>query len=114
MPDLTYWEIPSTDVPKTSEFLAELFGWTMTPSTGDYMMFHTESGAPGGIEKCDEAPPRGVRVYVHVDDIPATLADVERLGGEVVQAKTEIGGDHGYWGAFRAPGGCWLGIWSKS
>ena len=114
MPNLVYWEIPSTDVQKTSDFLASLFGWTMTPSTDDYMMFHTGDGPPGGIEKTDAEPPRGVRTYVHVEDITATLADVERLGGTVIQAKTQIGGDHGYWGAFRAPGGCWLGVWSKT
>ena len=113
MPDLIYWAIPSTDVEKSSAFLAELFGWTMTPSTDDYMMFTTGDGVPGGIEKATEPAPRGVSVYVGVDDIPATLAKVESLGGEVVQPKTAVGGDHGYWGALRDPGGTWLGVWSK-
>ena len=114
MPHLVYWEIPSTDVAASSRFLADLFGWTMTPSTDDYMMFETGEGVPGGIQQSETPPSRGIRIYVGVDDIPATLERAASLGGTVVQPKTAIGGGHGYWGALEAPGGCWLGVWSRS
>ncbi len=114
MPHLVYWEIPSTDVAKSSAFHAALFGWTMTPSTNGYMMFETDGGVPGGIEKCDAPVGRGIRIYIGVDDIPATLAKAQSLGGTLVQEKTAIGGEHGHWGAFEDPGGSCVGLWSKT
>ncbi len=109
-----YWEIPTTDLAKTSQFLAELFGWKIAPSGDNYVMFSVEGGMGGGIQQVDEPPGHGIRVYIQVDDIPARLARVEELGGEVLHAKTEIGNDWGYWAEFRAPGGCRLGLWSKT
>ena len=113
MPHLVYWEIPSTDVAKSSAFYAALFGWTMTPSTGGYMMFETDGGVAGGLEPARAPLGRGIRVYIGVDDIPAILQKADTLGGTVIQEKTAIGGDHGHWGSFEDPGGSWIGVWSK-
>ena len=114
MRNLVYWEIPSTDVAKSSAFFAALFGWRMTPSTDDYMMFETDGGIGGGIERARTPPPRGIRIYIGVDDIPTTLQQAEALGGTVVQPRTPIGQDHGYWGALQDPGGAWIGLWSRT
>ncbi len=106
MNKLVYWEIPSTDVQAAAEFFAALFGWEMTPSTDDYMMFKVEGGMGGGIQHVDEVPGHGVMTYVEVDDIPATLERVEQLGGTTLKPKTDIGQDYGFWASFIAPGGC--------
>jgi uncharacterized protein len=111
---LCYWEIPSINVAKSSAFYAKLFGWKMTPSGKDYVMFEVKGGLGGGIQKVKKTPGQGVMVYVEVKDIPATLARVEKLGGKVLKPKTEIGNDWGYWAAFKDPGGCSsVGLWSK-
>ncbi len=115
MSEIVYWEIPTTDVEKTSAFYAALFGWKTTPSSDRYVMVETPGGGLGGIEQVDPPPGHGVAIYVGVDDIPATLARVEALGGTVVKGKTKIGKDYGYWASFRDPGGCRsVMIWSKT
>ena len=114
MNGLCYWEIPSTNVAKSSAFYAKLFGWKMEPSTKDYMMFQAKSGLNGGIQKVKKTPGQGVMVYIEVKDIPATLEKVVKLGGKVLKPKTEIGSDWGYWAVFRDPGGSSsVGLWSK-
>lgn len=114
MNGLCYWEIPSTDVAKSSAFYAKLFGWKMQPSGKDYMMFSVKGGLGGGIQKVKKAPGQGVMVYIEVKDIPATLARVVKLGGKVLTPKTEIGNDWGFWAAFKDPGGCSsVGLWSR-
>jgi len=114
MNKLSYWEIPSTDLAKTSEFLSGLFGWKMEPSGDKYVMFSVEDGMGGGIERTDKEPGHGISVYIEVDDIPAKLKRVEELGGKVLRQKTEIGNDWGFWADFRDPGGATLGLWSKA
>jgi predicted enzyme related to lactoylglutathione lyase len=114
MEKLDYWEIPTTDCERTARFLAELFGWKVTPSTDRYFMASVEGGIDCGIQQADAPPEDGIRVYMGVEDIPATLARVTELGGTVVTPKTEIGGGYGYWADFREPGGCKLGLWSRA
>lgn len=53
-------------------------------------------------------------MHIQVEDIPATLARVVELGGEVIKPKTEIGNNWGFWAGFKAPGGCrGVALWSK-
>jgi uncharacterized protein len=114
MNGLCYWEIPSTNVAKSSAFYQKLFGWKMTPSSEGYMMFQGKSGLGGGIQKVRKAPGQGVVVYVEVKNIPATLKRVVKLGGKVLKTKTEIGNDWGFWAAFKDPGGCsGVALWSR-
>ena len=111
---LCYWEIPSTNVAKSSSFYSKLFGWKVEPSGEGYMMFSVKGGLGGGIQKVKKAPGQGVMVYVEVKDIPATLAKAVKLGGRILTPKTAIGNDWGYWAAFKDPGGCaGVGLWSK-
>jgi len=114
MHHLAYWEIPSTDLGASSAFFAALFGWKMTPSTDDYVMFSVEDGIGGGIPEVEALPTQGIRIYIEVEDIPATLARVSELGGHPKTGKTEIGDGYGYWADFEEPGGCRIGLWSRS
>jgi predicted enzyme related to lactoylglutathione lyase len=112
--ELCYWEIPSRNVAKSAAFYSKLFGWKMTPSGKDYMMFSVKGGMGGGIQKVRKTLGQGVMVYVEVKDIPATLAKVVKLGGKLLRPKTEIGSDWGYWAAFKDPGGCTnVCLWSR-
>lgn len=113
MDKLVYWEIPTTDLEKTTAFFSALFGWKMEPTSDDYVMFQVEDGMGGGIQRVEKDPGHGVMAYVKVDDIPATLSRVQELGGKPLQPKTEIGNDWGYWASFQAPGCPLLGLWSQ-
>jgi hypothetical protein len=114
MPRPVHWHIPSVHPDADARFFEQLFGWKLTPSEDHYWMFAIEDGVSGGIMPVAEPPGHGVTVYVGVDDIPATLARVVELGGEVVRPKSTIGGDWGYWAEFKAPGGCRsVALWSQ-
>jgi predicted enzyme related to lactoylglutathione lyase len=114
MNTLCYWEIPARNVAKSSAFYAKLFGWKMTPSGKDYVMFQSRGGLGGGIYRMKEKPGKGVLVYIKVKDIPAMLRKAVKLGAKVVKPKTEIGGGWGFWAAFQDPGGCAsVMLWSK-
>jgi uncharacterized protein len=114
MSHMVHWEIPSTDVPRSSEFYAALFGWQMQGWSDDYMLFSVEGGMGGGISKVATMPAPAIDVYIGVDDIPATLAKAESLGGRIVQARQEIGGGMGFMAFFEDPCGCRIGLWSQT
>lgn len=113
MNNLCYWEIPATDLKRSADFYAKLFGWKMAESGSNYIMFDVEHGIGGGIFKVDKMPEACIDVYIKVADIPEMLKRVEELGGMVERSKTEIGGDYGFYAYFRDPCGCRIGIWSK-
>ncbi len=113
MHNLVHWEIPATDIARSREFYSRLFGWKMTESGPDYVMFDVEDGIGGGIFRVPAMPEPCIDVYIRVADIPETLRRVEELGGKVEKPKTEIGGGYGYYAFFRDPCGCRIGIWSR-
>ncbi len=110
---MVHWEIPATDVQKSARFYAGLFGWRMVPSFGGYTTFEIDGGVGGGITPVDKVPEYGIDVYIGVDDIGQILKKAEQLGGCIVKSKTEIGGGMGYYGFFKDPCGCRIGVWSK-
>jgi uncharacterized protein len=80
------------------------------------VQFAAEGGPGGGfVEVAGNAPipykPDSLLVYVSTDDIEATLAKVESLGGKTVLAKTEIP-QMGWWAVFSDPTGNRVGLFS--
>ena len=114
MDRLIHWEIPSTDLAKSTKFYAALFGWKTQSWSGDYALFEVEDGVGGGIAKVDEMPEPCIDVYIRVDDIPEALKKAETLGAKVERPKTEIGGGMGFYAYFRDPCGCRIAVWSKA
>jgi uncharacterized protein len=85
---VVHFEILGRDRAALQRFYEELFGWTITPvesTGGGYAMVATaaDRGIGGGIGAFEGAPSH-VTVYVSSDDIEATLARAESLGGGVV------------------------------
>ena len=109
-----HWEIPSTNVRKSSEFYTALFGWQASGVSDSYAMLAVDGGVGGGIVRVERMPGPGVDVYFGVDDIPATLERVTGLGGTPVVPKSEIAPGRGFWAAFLDPCGCRIGIWSAT
>lgn len=115
MSKLVHWEIPSNDLAKSKEFYEKLFGWKFQQWSEDYALFDAKGAVSGALMKVESLPEpgTGIRVYVGVEDMPATLARVEELGGKTQQPKTDIGGGMGFAGSFTDPCGCLIGLWSE-
>ena len=100
--------IPAPNPAVLGPFYAELFGWKLhDPTFNNYHPFHADSGPNGAfVQVNDTTGPKVGEVVIHVstDDIDATLARVEALGGKTLHPKTEI--PHtGWFALFADPAG---------
>jgi predicted enzyme related to lactoylglutathione lyase len=74
-------EIRSADPDATRQFFADLFGWKVA----------SEGGFPGAISPRQGAEDE-VLFFVAVEDVAATLAKAEGLGGSIVQPVQNVPG----------------------
>jgi len=115
-------EIRTQDVEDTARFFAELFGWQVLQRIAEdgspYWIFDT--GGEPRLENLRRGafwlrpasePPRTV-VYVHVDDIDATLKKAAALGGKVITPKVAIG--RAFTAYFASPDGNVFGLWQDN
>ncbi len=117
---IVHVEIPATDPTASGQFYADLFGWTLQHDAQfDYTMFQAEGGPDGGFTKVGtpgadgrQTQPGDVLVYVSTDDIDATLARAEALGGKTVVPKMEIPGA-GWLAIFTDPTGNRIGLYTS-
>jgi uncharacterized protein len=88
-------EIRSEDPDATRSFFAELFGWKVASEGGfpGYTFIDTgsENGPAVAISPRQGAEDE-VLFFVSVDDVGATLAKAEQLGGKVTQPAQEVPG----------------------
>ena len=98
-------EFPALDPRASARFYGDLFGWKIEVAEEyNYPMYLPPSGPGGGFVQVETMPEGGPLVHVGADDIDATLARVQELGGSVDTPKTEIPGV-GWFAIFRAPDG---------
>ncbi len=98
---VTWWEIPVKDLGEAQTFYGTVFGWTFEPFGEGYAGIYSDAAMIGGLSQAGaEDGGEGVRVYVNVADIEATLAAVEANGGAVKTPRQEVGGDMGWWANF--------------
>ena len=91
---IVHAEIRSTDPDATRSFLGELFGWTFPEGAVPgytYVDCGIPDTLPAGIGPVQGGDPL-VTFYVGVESIDATVAEVERLGGRLVQEKVQVPG----------------------
>jgi predicted enzyme related to lactoylglutathione lyase len=91
------WFEIGTDDPESAErFYGELFGWTFRKDDSDPNMEYREVTAPGaelpsgGIMSTGGKFPNYATFYVVVEDVAATVAKAERLGGKVLVPPTTV------------------------
>jgi predicted enzyme related to lactoylglutathione lyase len=102
-------EIRSADPDATRRFFAELLGWQVASEGAfpGYTFIDTGGGAATAI-----GPRQGVEdevlFFVGVEDVAATLARAERLGGTIVQPAQEVPGVT--FGVFADPLGHKVGV----
>ncbi|GAB5078544.1 VOC family protein [Arthrobacter sp. AD-310] len=124
MGGVVHFEIPADDQERAKKFYQEALGWRIDPVPGmDYNMVVTtpmdeSTGAPtepgainGGMFAREDALKTPV-ITVDVEDINATLATVEALGGAVVKPRETIPG-MGSFAYFRDTEGNVMGLWEN-
>ncbi len=112
---IVHVEIPASDPKEAGAFYSQLFGWeTSSYPEMNYTMFDVGSGPGGGFpEICDGFEAGQVLIHVETDDIDASLAKAESLGGTTRVPKTEIP-DIGWYAIFTDPTGNSIGLFTGS
>ena len=80
---LVHVEIGAEDTDRAQGFWSGVFGWDVGPPMSpemDYRMFRTGEDQGGAISGADK--PGNLRVYFDTDDIDATRAKIQELGGQ--------------------------------
>ncbi len=92
----SWFELMTTDTDGAKKFYTSLFGWgTEDMNMGDmsYTVWNVAKEGVGGLMPIPpqaEGMPPSWGVYVTVDDVDATAAMAEELGGKVLVAPTDI------------------------
>lgn len=95
MSAVTHFEIYAEKPAKLADFYRSLFDWQVEQAPGvDYWQIRTEptksGGLGGGLTYRPFPGPRSWVHYVHVSSLDEALAEVQRLGGAVLRAKTAV------------------------
>lgn len=111
---IVHVEISANDREAAGQFYTDLFGWDVQQRPEmNYATFDTKNGPGGGFFPVSNENPAGtVLVYVGTDDIEATLAKAESLGGKTVVPKTEIP-NIGWFAFFKDPTGNQIGLYTE-
>jgi uncharacterized protein len=110
---ICYIDIPATDVARSSDFYAKVFGWEVRQRGDGSTAFSDTVGQVSGTWSVGRAPASqpGLLIYVMVNDAEATVKAIVANGCEIVQP---IGGDAPEITArFRDPGGNVMGIYQE-
>ena len=117
--DWCHIDVLSGDHERARRFYGDVFGWEFEdyPGVGDYTGARTsedgiESGIGGLAQTVGLRPPasNGIVPYLLAPDMDATLAAIQRAGGEVVIPRTDAHG-FGDFAHFRDPDGNLIGLW---
>jgi len=119
--EIVHLELPSRSFERSAAFYGKIFGWRAEGAqSGGHLLFETsraaEQGASGVrgsfiLHALAQAP--GPLPFVAVDDIGATLAEVERLGGRVLVPRLALAGQ-GEFGLLADPDGNVIAVMVRS
>jgi uncharacterized protein len=88
-------EIRSADPDATRAFFADLFGWKVASEGAFPGYTFIDTGAEGGTYVAispRQSAEDEVLFFVGVEDVDATLAKAEKLGGTIIQAAQHVPG----------------------
>jgi predicted enzyme related to lactoylglutathione lyase len=120
---VVHFEIPFDDGERASTFFSEVFGWRLDPMPDmKYVLVTTgpsDQGPPsepgfvnGGMLARGEPVGRPV-IVIDVEDIDATLTEIERLGGSRVTDRQTVG-EMGFSAYFTDSEGNLMGLWQNA
>jgi predicted enzyme related to lactoylglutathione lyase len=110
---ICYLEMPATDVARSAEFYANVFGWSVRTRGNGSTAFDDGVGQVSGtwVTGRPPLPAGGLTVHIMVDDMERTLAAVLANGGTIV---TPVGAHHPEITALiRDPGGNHMGVYQE-
>ena len=110
---ISYLRIPAVDPGRSAGFYAAVFGWEVdagraNPSFADgtgHVIGHFVADVPA-------AEDAGIRPYVYVESVDATVAAIEEHGGQIVEQPYREGTLRV--ATFRDPAGNIVGVWQTS
>ena len=110
---IVHLEFRSFDFARASAFYAKVFAWrTEQNASSTYMKLDAEEGPSAGWVRAEVSQAPGPLAYVVVEDLAATLADVESAGGRVLVPKLPFAGG-GEIALFADPDGNVVAIWMR-
>jgi hypothetical protein len=110
---ICYIEIPATDIARSAEFYAAVFGWKLRQRGDGATTFDDGVGQVSGTWVLGRPPATspGLMVYIMVDGVADTIETVVAHGGEITQP---IGVDAPEITArFRDPAGNVFGLYQQ-
>ena len=110
---ICYVEIPATDIDRSADFYAEVFGWNVRTRGDGHKAFDDTVGEVSGTWVVGRPPSSqvGLLFYIMVDSVRDTIDLVTAKGGEIVQ---QIGADAPEITArFRDPAGNVIGLYQE-
>jgi hypothetical protein len=110
---VVHWEIGGRDAAKLGAFYSKLFGWTINTENPEYGVVGPggDGGIGGGIMRVHGEIPPYVTIYVHVENLEASLAKAGELGGVTIKPPAPIP-DVGSFALFQDPEGNVIGLLS--
>lgn len=112
-------ELLTEDTAAAAAFYAKVIGWRVRasqhPTAHNYSVFATDQGAVGGVTSLpDHARDAGARPhwlpYIGAENVDATAAKAERLGGRILRAATDVE-ELGRYAVLADPQGATFGIY---
>jgi predicted enzyme related to lactoylglutathione lyase len=122
---VVHFEVPFDDPERATGFYQEVFGWQImampefeyhgvaTGPTGDQGMPSEPGYIGGGMFKRQASFPSTPVITIEVDDIDATLAEIEAKGGSTFEKKMPVG-EMGFAAYFKDPEGNVMGLWQNA
>ncbi|HMN42474.1 MAG TPA: VOC family protein [Phycisphaerales bacterium] len=118
---IVHFEFGVRDTPKAQAFYGPLFGWQFVQAGPACMVTNIGPMAPGNKDVCQPGigghiaslghPPHTYCVvYAQVDDLAATIAHAEKLGGRSLVPPTEVP-NLGSFAWIGDPEGNTVGLW---
>jgi predicted enzyme related to lactoylglutathione lyase len=108
-----YLEFPATDIQRSADFYAAVFGWKIRRRSDGHSAFDDTTGEVSGTWVLGRPPASepGLLLYIMVDSVAAAADAVVANGCEIVQP---IGADAPEITArFRDPGGNVIGLYQE-
>ncbi len=115
-PGVPSWvDLSSPDVPASTQFYRDLFGWTATvatePEAGGYTTFRKDGKAVAAVgpQLNGDQPPAWMTYFASAD-ADATAARIEAGGGQVLMAPMDVM-QYGRMAVFLDPSGAAFAVW---
>jgi predicted enzyme related to lactoylglutathione lyase len=112
---ICYIEIPATDIKRSADFYANVFGWSVRVRGDGSTAFDDTTGAVSGAWVLGRPPAKhpGAIVYVMVDSIEKTVPAIVAGGGSIETPQTFHGQGGESHATFRDPAGNLFGVYEE-